>query len=1609
MSWLRPAWPSICLPLATFLVSLLAAGAGRLPWLSGMATPVLLASVAALVLADHRSLRRERARHDEAAADLHRLEQVVRHTSNSVSITDRNLRITWVNQAFSRISGYRPDEALGRTPGELLAGEHSDPQALQRLADAVATATPCRLDILNRAKDGRRYWIDTEVHPLVDLGGQVAGFMEIGIDVTERQQARAALEAALRESRALLDALNMHAIVSVTDRAGRIVEVNEAFCRVSGHARDELLGQTHRVVNSGLQPANFWHDTWATIAAGTPWRGDVCNRARDGSLYWVDTFIAPMAGADGAIDKYVSIRTDITGRKRAEEALFLQQEELLRRNEQESRYRQILDAISDFVVVKAPDSGSAWANRAFRVFHGLSEADSPGGVTSAQALARCGRAFDDLDADVLASGQAVDVPDEIVTGAEGVPRHWNTVRSPLFDTRGTLAATVSVSRDITVQMQAQEALRESEAFNIAILDSVTSEIVVLDRHGIITACNEPWRRFGRENRTDPNRPAPNTDIGTNYLAICRAGEAIECTSDEDAVSAGIQSVLNGHVPSFSLEYPCHSPTQQRWFSLHVTPLDADAGGVVVSHTDITARKVATASLRASQQFLDKVGRIGGVGGWEFDIATQTVQWTDQTCRIHDLPPGHRPTLDEGVSYYAPEARAVIAKAVQDGMASGIGFDMELPLITATGRHIWVRAVAEVEQVDGQPVRMLGALQDVTARRELESELRRSTELLRGAIEAIDEAFVLYDPDDRLVFCNDKYRAIYATSSDLIVPGASFESIVRAGAERGQYAEAVGRVDAWVTERMAAHRAGIRTLVQKLDDGRTLRIVERRMPDGHLVGFRIDITDLVRATEAAQEASLAKSQFVANMSHEIRTPMNAILGMLALLRKTALTPRQADYATKTEGAARSLLALLNDILDYSKAESGKMSLDPQPFHLETLMRELAVIAMGHAGDAPVETLFDIDPTLPEVLVGDAMRLQQVLVNLTGNAVKFTPAGEVVLSMQCLARTATDVTVRFAVRDTGIGIAAENQARIFSGFTQAEASTTRRFGGTGLGVAISQRLVAMMGGTLELESALGQGSRFHFTLTLPVGEHATASPPTEALRVLVVDDNPTARDVLARMGAALGWTVETAESAAHAIARLGTGDAASTPFDALVVDGQMPGLDGWQTCRAIREQGLGGTAALLLMADPLAHDPLATHAPKEPGWADGFIVKPMTAAMLAETLAEARAQRPKPHHEPASGAGPRARQRLAGLQLLLVEDNANNRQVARELLEDEGAIVHIARNGQEAVDEIERGTWACDAVLMDLQMPVMDGTTATRQLRAGRRGAALPIIAMTANAMPADRLACLAAGMNDHVGKPFDLEQLVATLRRHTGRAEVPALAEVPGGIALAAAVSEAAEAAGVDLPAALQRLGGKADVYRRMLGNFLTELSTVHDRLQEQVGLGQTVNASHLLHTVRGLAATLGAAGLALDSAVAERVLAEAPAPQIAQNAQNAQSVQAAMARACAAIAAAQPMLRRLFDAMSAAAGPAPGHRGEATEGDRRALRKGLLALAVQLDAADMAATAAMPRLLDRYEAVDAEQLRALAESVDALDFGRAGRLCRAFIDALPAGPVDAFT
>ena len=1030
---------------------------------------------------------------------------------------------------------------------------------------AIVTRSSAAFD--HEARSNSVAWIAAGGVALTLLLAFAAWLLMLG-----RARSQQLLALTLAENKALLETIHQHAIVSVTDAAGVIIEANAAFCRISGYRQEELLGSHHRIVNSGQHGPEFWDALWFQISSGQSWHGEICNRAKDGLLYWVDSIIAPLLDEHGQVQKYFSIRTDITVAKQAATVL----------TEQQARLSRIIEGTNagtwDWNIATGElRVNERWAEMLGYLVEDLapigintwSENCHPDDLPKARALLmrhffgetsyyECELRMRHRDGHwvwVLAHGKLYE------RSAEGEPL-W--IAGTHMD--------ISVARNAAELLQQQQLVLD-RAERLAGLGAWEIELATQ----VLTWSPQTYRLHD----LNPDEAAAPMTQAQALAYFPAEDQALLQEAMRLAIEASESWDLNLRLQTALGRFLAVRSVGEAVFD------DGGAVRLVGTYQDVTQQRLLEADTKRSHAVLRSVLDNLPCALSVFDAELQLLAYNRQFLEMLDFPAslfaGPTTSFESIIRFNAmrgeygsgPDLEATIAQIIERARKPGVHqFERQRP----NGLTLEVRGAP---MPDGG---FVTTYFDVSERKRMEAAQQRAEGLLRGAIDAVNEAFVLYGPDDRLVFCNEKYRQMYEASADLIVPGASFEAIIRGGAERGQYRDAEGRVDDWVAERLAIHARAESMLVQKLENERWVRVIERKMEDGHTVGFRIDITDLMQATEAAEDASRSKSQFLANMSHEIRTPMNAILGMLKLLQKTELNARQHDYASKTEGAARSLLGLLNDILDFSKVEAGKMTLDPQPFSVEQLFRDLSVILSANAGAKPLEVLFDIDPALPAVLLADAMRLQQVLINLGGNAIKFTQRGEVVVSARLLSQQDDGVDIEFAVRDSGIGIAPEHQARIFTGFTQAEASTTRRYGGTGLGLAISQRLVQLMGGDLALESAAGKGSCFSFRLHMareaaPAGNAlAVIGQP---LRALIIDDNPIALDVLGHMSEALGWRVDLAASGAAALKLMQQGVAAAQPYEVVLVDWQMPGMDGFETAKAIRELAGALTPPLLVM--------------------------------------------------------------------------------------------------------------------------------------------------------------------------------------------------------------------------------------------------------------------------------------------------------------------------------------------------------------------------------------------------------------------------------------------
>ncbi|OSM07037.1 PAS domain S-box protein [Magnetofaba australis] len=924
--------------------------------------------------------------------------------------------------------------------------------------------------------------------------------------------------------------------------------------------------------------------------------------------------------------------------------------------------------------------------------------------------------------------------------------------------------------------------------------------------------------------------------------------------------------------------------------------------LIAQFFDLTDAKRKEARLRSLTERFELAANALSLGIWTWDLKTDDLEWNKRMFELYQAPKSlwiSQPSLTFWRSRFHEEDLARLNHDIKAAMDGDKLLDSAFRITLPDGslRHIHMAAIVERDD-QGHPVRMVGINRDITAEHAAEEALVESELRFRSAFETAPHGMALVSLEGRWLKVNQALCEIIGYSEKELL-ATDFQTITYPDDLEAdlQYVQALlaGQINSYQMEKRYIHKNG--GLVWIL-----LSVSLVRSSDGspiHFVAQILDITEakqvqeeLIQARHNADAANIAKSQFLANMSHEIRTPMNAVLGLLQLTHHTLLDDRQKDYIEKAEVAARSLLGILNDILDYSKIEANRMELETAPFDLAELFHTLASLLSTTVSDKDVEILFDIDGAMPTMLSGDALRLQQVLINLTSNAVKFTPKGSVTVALTLLESTAQEVTLEFSVSDTGIGISDEKLSLIFEGFSQAEASTTRRFGGTGLGLAISRRLVELMGGELQVISEEGKGSRFFFTLTLPLAnampEQQRAAPKLGSkgapLRALIVDDSEISRDVLARMVVDLGGQAHVAQSGHEAIKLLACDDGAPLPYDLVLLDWKMPGMDGWETARYIRNNCPSGSSLIFILITAYGREMVLQQHEESPGGLfNGFLTKPVTHEMLREAILTAgRQTNPDLKKMDLQPQTP-----LHGMNLLVVEDNPTNQQVAQELLSIQGAEVVVADNGAEGVRLAMAAEPLFDAVLMDIQMSVMDGFEATRILRERFTPQQLPILAMTANALSSDREACLAAQMNDHVGKPFDVREVVAKILTCCGRTVVGERAPPP---------STRQEAAqnfpGFDYPGAMARFNNRARAYLIAIAGFQRDLPVLLSRLESAINEKDRDAFGRHLHALKGLAGTLGAVTLSALARHCEAELASGDALEPMQTQLNEAASQA---------------------------------------------------------------------------------------------------------------------
>lgn len=1257
------------------------------------------------------------AEREALAAARHDLQSILDAVPSMIGYWDSELCNRVANRAYERFFGVEPATLMHRSMQSLLGD-----RLFELNRPHVEAALRGEAQVFERSipKPGGTGSLHTLAHYLPDVvDGKVRGFYVLVHDISEIVETRQQLAQAQRETQGLLRTLQEQFIVSVADPAGNIVEVNDSFCRISGYSRDELLGQNHRMINSGHHVPEFWRNFWHEIADGRAWRGDVCNRAKDGSIYWVNSVVAPFFGTDGSIEKYISIRSDITAVKLAEQRLRSSEAFLERAGQIAGVGGWELDL---------QNSSLQWTNQTYRLHEVpagyVPTLDAALNFYAPEARPLIERAV----AEGIETGNSWDLELPLVTAA-GRTIWVRAVGTAEFES-GRAVRLVGAFQDISERRQAEAALTYERQLMSSLLETLPDQIYFKDRESRFLRINPALaRRFGLTDASSAIGKSDADFFAAEHAARTMAAEALLMVSGEPLLNLEEQELWLDRSPTWNLTTKM--------------PL-RDAEGRVIGtfgiSRDITARRRMEEELHLTNQRFSLAAESVGLGVWERDVIAGDLVWDERMYRLfgRTRQDGIPPHEIWGECLHAGD-RARIVGELQDAINGVCPYDTTFRIVRPDGSIRHLRGAAHVvRDADGRALRMIGVNFDVSERVRAEDELRETMSLLNAVLDSATQVSIIaVKPDGIVSVFNSGAEAMLGYAKNEVVDHE--KSLIFHDAEEmrqraHQLSEQWGRkvhTGMVLVEPDVLGKPQDWTYVRK--DGSavpvSLAVTAMRSDLGELFGYLGVAHDVSRQKEQerslreamhkANQANRAKSQFLANMSHEIRTPMNAVIGLTYLLERTTLDGEQADFIGKIKIASKSLLASINDVLDLSKIEAAEMRIEHIPFSLRQLLSELGEMTTLQAQAKNVTFDLDVGAELPAALEGDATRVRQVLGNLLTNAVKFTEHGGVRLTVHQVDATTDPLRLRFTVSDSGIGIEGEALDSIFTPFVQADVSTTRRFGGTGLGLSIVKRLVALMGGEIGVSSTPKLGSEFWVELAFPVGDASAIETDTSTI---------------------------------------------------------------------------------------------------------------------------------------ASGQGAPS---LRGVSVLVADDSAINREVAKRILELEGASVWLAEDGQQAVEHLLAAPGAVDIVLMDVHMPVLDGYGATRRIRASLELAGLPVVALTAATLASEHRHVLEAGMNDVLFKPFEAQTLVNCILRFVTRHDRPL--EEPELVQRPPVAHDWPRIAGIDGRDVGRRLRGDVDLFRSMLRRLLSDF----DDLGREAPSDETALATLAgrMHNLKGSAGTLGAKAL----------------------------------------------------------------------------------------------------------------------------------------------------
>lgn len=1301
--------------------------------------------------------------------------------------------------------------------------------------------------------DGEYRWVMEMGRPFNDINGNYAGFIGTCLDITERTNAE-------QEIRKLSVAIEQSpSTIVVTDTEGRIEYVNPKFAKLTGYTPDEVYGENPRIFKSGVHPPEFFSDLWKTITSGKEWRGEFCNKKKNGDLYWEQASISPIRNSDGKITNFVAVKEDITEKKHAEEALRNSEKFL------QSVFDGIRDGLSvvdhDLNIIRVNNMMEEWYQdnlplinkKCYEVYRNSTE---PCENCPVIKTFNTGSSHNDL------------VP---LLDLDGGVRGWFELHTfPLTDNEGKVVGVIEHIRDVTARKIADETIKEEKEFSENLIRNSTIPTFVLDKDHKVIIWNKACEKLTGINASEV------LDTNNHWEAIY--SEPRPCAAD---------LVIDENVKDLSLYYNKASasdliskgihgegwlnfPKQKRYVVFDAAPIYNTKGqltAVIETLQDITERKIAEELLKDSEDRHRQLVSNSPLGIVVCDVLGNILT---TNVRIIDIlgSESAEKTKEINIFTYPPLIDSGIAGSVRKCLDTGENVVAEHMYITKWGKSIYMRIhLTPLRDIEGEISGVQALVEDFTSRKKAEDALYESEQLFRATFEQAALGIFHESIDGKFLKANEKFCDIVGYTqeelSQLTVRSITYPD------DSVQYEESIKKLLAGEVSTAAKEKRYIRKDGSIVWVSGTVSLVRDSTGEPkYFIKIIEDIGErkraqevLQKAKEEAEAASRAKSEFLANMSHEIRTPMNGIIGMTELALSTNLTSEQREYLKLVQNSADSLLRVINDILDFSKIEAGKFEIDNIVFNVREAVENAVDLLAVKAHEKGIEITCDIRPDVPDLLIGDPGRLKQVLINLLGNAVKFTEKGEVDLKVEVLddpddvsPRNNESILLRFSVKDTGIGIPENKMDRLFRSFSQVDGSTTRKYGGTGLGLAISKQIVEMMGGTIGVNSVEGEGSTFYFIVSFPVQKDniTTEKDSTkfnlQGLKVLAVDDNRTHRIILRETLTGWGMSVWTASNGNEALRLLKQENLKNEPFELVLLDSNMPGMSGFEVAKNIQtDASLDGLTIMMITSNDVKGDAdrCAQYG------INGYLVKPIKQFELynaiiitlekgtehADTLAQ--------EHEMSELLNNQFSRSVPDgqIKILLAEDNPINLKLAKTLLEKPGWIVKPVNNGLEAVQSLTEEKF--DIVLMDVQMPEMDGLEATRKIRAlNSENKNIPIVAMTAYAMKDDEEKCIAAGMDAYLSKPIKQKELYAMLENlisiksiataSENNAKVPKLNTMP-----------------FNLSGLLNNLGGDKDILKEIVEHFIDNYPREVNELRQSILTGNAKETERLAHGLKG--------------------------------------------------------------------------------------------------------------------------------------------------------------